>query len=133
MNKSNEVMRDVPITRADLARVLRPGTRCDFVCTPIEQLVWGAAVVLPSGEFRRFLFAHGATVWVSDGSGCMVERHQLVGSLYRAEVWAGALETLRWSVASCMALVTWLPTVFRPGTVRPAYCVAADPSLLQKA
>lgn len=120
-------MRSVKITESELPGLLPRGSRCDFYSTPVAQLRAGDVVVLPNGEFRRCLLRHGNDLWVTDQSGLKVERHALVGSLYKADVKAGKLG---WLAASCVGLVANLPQL--KGQRQPQF-VEADPRLLWRA
>ncbi len=120
-------MRSVKITRSELPGLLPKGSRCDFYSTPIAQLRAGDVVVLPNGHFARCLLRHGNDLWVTDQSGLHVERHSLVGSLYRADVQASKFG---WLAGSCLGLVSSLPQL--RGSRTPQV-VEADPRQLWRA
>jgi hypothetical protein len=121
------VMRAVKITQSELPSVLPPGSRCDFYSTPISQFKAGDVVVLPDGTFRRCLLCHGKHLWLTDESGLHVERHTLVGCLYRADV---KVHSFSWLAASCLGLIARAPRTQRES--EPTR-VEADPRQLWRA
>lgn len=120
-------MRSVKITQSELPGLLPSGSRCDFHRTPISQFRAGDVVVLPDGKFRRCLLRQGKHLWVTDESGLHVERHHLVGFLYRAEI---KVHNFSWLAASCLGLIARLP--YTPADSEARY-VDAEPRQLYRA
>lgn len=106
-NKENKVVRGVTIACSEFPQSLPVGARCDFVCVPIDKLMPGELVVIPSGEFRRFVGLHGSWVWVSNENGLAVDCLPVTGSMYRAEV---GFPKATWLLGTLLGLI--------PGLVR---------------